>query len=58
MVENKNLEELRKELEQAKQEKLQVEHQLQRKKNQLSYRERFSKRGVKQGECCKIYQRT
>ena len=29
MVENKNLEELRKELEQAKQEKLQVEHQLQ-----------------------------
>ena len=44
MVENKNLEELRKELEQAKQEKLQVEHQLQRKKNQLSYRERFSRK--------------
>ena len=44
MVENKNLEELRKELEQAKQEKLQVEHQLQRKKNQLSYRESFSRK--------------
>ena len=39
MVENKNLNELRDELEQAKQEKLQAEHQLQRKKNQLSYRE-------------------
>ena len=44
MVENKNLEELRKELEQAKQEKLQVEHQLQRKKNQLSYRESYSRK--------------
>lgn len=44
MVENKNLNELRDELEQAKQEKLQAEHQLQRKKNQLSYRERFSRK--------------
>ena len=44
MVENKNLNELRDELEQAKQEKLQVEHQLQRKKNQLSYRESFSRK--------------
>ena len=43
MVENKNLNELRDELEQAKQEKLQAEHQLQRKKNQLSYRESFSR---------------
>ena len=44
MVENKNLNELRDELEQAKQEKLQAEHQLQRKKNHLSYRERFSRK--------------
>lgn len=44
MVENKNFNELRDELEQAKQEKLQAEHQLQRKKNQLSYRERFSRK--------------
>ena len=44
MVENKNLNELRDELEQAKQEKLQAEHQLQRKKNQLSYRESFSRK--------------
>ena len=44
MVENKNLNELLDELEQAKQEKLQAEHQLQRKKNQLSYRESFSRK--------------
>ena len=44
MVENKNLNELRDELEQAKREKLQAEHQLQRKKNQLSYRESFSRK--------------
>ena len=44
MVENKNLNELRDELEQAKQEKLQAEHQLQRKKNQLSYRESYSRK--------------
>ena len=44
MVENKNLNELRDGLEQAKQEKLQAEHQLQRKKNQLSYRESFSRK--------------
>ena len=36
MVENKNLNKLRDELEKAKREKLQAEHQLQRKKNQLS----------------------
>ena len=44
MEENKNLEELRKELEQAKREKLQAEHQLQRKKNQLSYRVSYSRK--------------
>ena len=44
MEENKNLKELRKELEQAKREKLQAEHQLQRKKNQLSYRESTSRK--------------
>ena len=33
MVENKNLNKLRDELEKAKREKLQAEHQLQRKKN-------------------------
>ena len=44
MVENKNLNELRDELEHAKQEKLQAEHQLQRKKNQLSYRESYSRK--------------
>ena len=44
MVENKNLNELRDELEHAKQEKLQAEQQLQRKKNQLSYRESFSRK--------------
>ena len=44
MVENKNLNELRDELEQAKQEKLQAEHQLQRKKNQFSYRESYSRK--------------
>ena len=44
MVENKNLNELRDELEQAKQEKLQAEHQLQRKKNQLSYRVSYSRK--------------
>ena len=44
MEENKNLEELRKELEKAKREKLQAEHQLQRKKNQLSYRESYSRK--------------
>ena len=44
MVENKNLNELRDELEQAKQEKLQAEHQLQRKKNQLSYRASYSRK--------------
>ena len=44
MVENKNLNELRDELEQAKQEKLQAEHQLHRKKNQLSYRESYSRK--------------
>ena len=41
---NKNLEELRKELEKAKRKRLQAEHQLQRKKNQLSYRESFSRK--------------
>ena len=44
MAENKNLKELRNELEQAKREKLQAEHQLQRKKNQLSYRESTSRK--------------
>ena len=44
MTENKNLEELRNELEQSKQEKIQLEHQIQRKKNQLSYRENFSRK--------------
>ena len=44
MVENKNLNELRDELEQAKQEKLQAEHQLQRKQNQLSYRVSYSRK--------------
>ena len=44
MVENKNLNELRDELEQAKQKKLQAEHQFQRKKNQLSYRESYSRK--------------
>ena len=44
MEEKKNLEQLRCELEKAKQEKLQAEHQLQRKKNQLSYRESFSRK--------------
>ena len=44
MEENKNLEELRKELEKAKRKRLQAEHQLQRKKNQLSYRESFSRK--------------
>ena len=44
MVENKNLNELRDELEQAKQEKLQAEHQLQRKKNQLSYRVSYTRK--------------
>ena len=44
MVENKNLKKLRDELEKAKREKLQAEHQLQRKKNQLSYRESFSRK--------------
>ena len=44
MEENKNLEELRKELEKAKRERLQAEHQLQRKKNQLSYRESYSRK--------------
>ena len=44
MVENKNLNELRDELEHAKQEKLQAEHQLQRKKNQLSYRVSYSRK--------------
>ena len=44
MVENKNLEELRDELEKAKREKLQAEHQLQRKKNQFSYRESYSRK--------------
>ena len=44
MVENKNLNKLRDELEKAKREKLQAEHQLQRKKNQLSYRESFSRK--------------
>ena len=44
MEENRNLKELRNELEQAKREKLQVEHQLQRKKNQLSYRESTSRK--------------
>lgn len=38
MTENKNLEELRNELKQSKQEKIQLEHQIQRKRNQLSYR--------------------
>lgn len=41
---NKNLEELRKELEKAKRKRLQAEHQLQRKKNQLSYRESYSRK--------------
>ena len=44
MEKNKNLEELRKELEKAKREKFQAEHQLQRKKNQLSYRESYSRK--------------
>ena len=44
MVENKNLNELRDELEQAKQEKLQDRKSLQRKKNQLSYRESYSRK--------------
>ena len=44
MVENKNLNKLRDELEKAKREKLQAEHQLQRKKNQLSYRESTSRK--------------
>ena len=44
MEENKNLKELRNELEQAKRERLQAEHQLQRKKNQLSYRESTSRK--------------
>ena len=44
MVENKNLNKLRDELEKAKREKLQAEHQLQRKKNQLSYRESYSRK--------------
>lgn len=44
MEENKNLEELRKELEKAKRKRLQAEHQLQRKKNQLSYRESYSRK--------------
>lgn len=44
MTENKNLEKLRNELKQAEKEKLQAEHQLQRKKNQLSYRESFSRK--------------
>ena len=44
MEENKNLKELRNELEQAKRERLQAEHQLQRKKNQLSYRESNNRR--------------
>ena len=41
MTENKNLEKLRNDLKRAEKEKLQAEHQLQRKKNQLSYRESF-----------------
>ena len=44
MEENKNLKELRNELEQAKRERLQAEHQLQRKKNQLSYRQSNNRR--------------
>ena len=44
MKENKNLEKLRNELKQAEKEKLQTEHQLQRKQNQLSYRESFSRK--------------
>ena len=44
MEENRNLKELRNELEQAKRERLQAEHQLQRKKNQLSYRESTSRK--------------
>lgn len=44
MVENNNLNKLRDELEKAKREKLQAEHQLQRKKNQLSYRESYSRK--------------
>ena len=44
MVENKNLNEHRDELEKAKRERIQAEHQLQRKKNQLSYRESYSRK--------------
>lgn len=44
MTKNKNLEKLRDELKQAEKEKLQAKHQLQRKKNQLSYRESFSRK--------------
>ena len=44
MTENKNLEKLRDDLKQAEKEKLQAERQLQRKKNQLSYRESFSRK--------------
>lgn len=44
MTENKNLEKLCNDLKQAEREKLQAEHQLQQKKNQLSYRESFSRK--------------
>ncbi len=44
MNDMKDLNSLRKELEQKKLEKKQAEHQLQRKKNQLSYRESFSRK--------------
>ncbi len=44
MTENKKLEKLRNDLKQAEKEKLQAERQLQRKKNQLSYRESFSRK--------------
>ena len=44
MTENKNLEKLRNDLKRAEKEKLQAERQLQRKKNQLSYRESFSRK--------------
>ncbi len=44
MGENKNLDSLRNELEHKKLQMKQSEHQLQRKQNQLSYRENFSRK--------------
>jgi len=44
MEQNKNLEKLRDELEKAKTEKAQAEHQLKRTENRLQYREKFSRK--------------